>query len=63
MYICFDFGWYSVHLDIACLRTGGGAGGLGGLLNGQYPLSMTKFICPQSSFSSIFSIFDSKQGP
>ena len=30
MYFSFDFGWYSIHLDIVRKKKGGG----GGLLNG-----------------------------
>ena len=47
MYFKFDFGWYSIHLDIAHEEQGGGRV-QGFLLNGQNLLSVMKVICQQS---------------
>ena len=48
MHFSFDFGWYSIHLDIVRKEQRGGGGVGGGLLNGQNLLSVTKAICQQS---------------
>ena len=48
MYFPFDFSWYSIHFDIVCQKQGSVCVCVGGLLNRQNPLSMTKVICRQS---------------